>query len=473
MKRVFYGTCKSGKNESEKRVYVPDLDVIDENFDFEEGDLLAVFFAEENQVDTPSIVVYSQDTEQEVSTTNDSGKFIKSLDVEAGMTGAWAAGETVIFVYTQQETSSTYYWELVDAAHATFDLYGNTKLFDDSDFINWIAEDEDEKDSTIALTPNTLKKFWNLLNGKSSQPDPTPEPSPEPSPEPTPVIEPPLGLKWTPSEEISQYEVQPLGILSLTNNTDGVEITYPINSIIQKYIYEVESNIVTHTGQLFNNGNGKEGEGGQTDETADPFITKMVPDNLYFNNGNGLYYQNGEIAVPRFILNDENNRIVIGNKTDDTLSGIYIAKPVDIDGNTIIRGTLNTKGAITAEGGNTISTAGNVVGGVVYEGDLPLKKKYSGLLAIGTVVSSPYTIGAGKTVQHQLLSTQTPAGYEPLGILGYNINYAGSNAADGRFANLWECCLSGPYVYFALSNVKSSGSITVSCNFVVLYRKVI
>jgi hypothetical protein len=55
----------------------------------------------------------------------------------------------------------------------------------------------------------------------------------------------------------------------------------------------------------------------------------------------------------------------------------------------------------------------------------------------------------------------------------YNINYAGSNVADGRFANLWECCIVNPYIYYALSNVKSSGNITVNCNFVVLYRKVI
>ena len=43
--RTFYGTCKTASGESEKKVYVPDVDLIEE-FNFLEGDLLVVFFAQ-------------------------------------------------------------------------------------------------------------------------------------------------------------------------------------------------------------------------------------------------------------------------------------------------------------------------------------------------------------------------------------------------------------------------------------------
>lgn len=467
MKRVFYGTCKSLEGDVKKKVYVPDLDIIEDGFQFEEGDLLVVFFAQSNTVNEPSIVIYAQDPEQETSTTSDEGKFIKTLDVEAGLANCWQAGETLIFVYTQQDTSKPFYWELTDAAHATTKDYGNTKLFtitDDEDFVTSLTTEDKDWPNDVAMTPYMLKKFFELLQPKQSSQEEQEEEE---------IVDPLLsiGLCWKPSEYGAQYERQPLGTLSLRKDAEGVTIDYPIHKVVQDYLETFP--VITHTGQLFNNGNGTDGEGGETDETANPFITKMVPDNLYFNNGNGLYYQNGEVSIPRFILNDGSNRIAIGSNTDDTLSGIYLAKPTDIDGNTIIRGTLNTKGAITAEGGNTISTAGNVMGGVVYEANQPLRERYSPLLFINTIVGPAHTIGAGKTAQHQMISAQTPAGYEPIGIIGYNINYAGSNVADGRFANLWECCISGPYIYYALSNVKSSGNITVNCNFVVLYRKVI
>ena len=100
----------------------------------------------------PSIVVYLQDPEDETSTTTDSGKLIKSVDVEANMENAWAAGETVIFAYTQLNIGGVYYWELINAFHATMDTYGDTKLFDDTDFVTWIGEPIDEDDSTVALT---------------------------------------------------------------------------------------------------------------------------------------------------------------------------------------------------------------------------------------------------------------------------------------------------------------------------------
>lgn len=458
MKRVYYGTCKTEQGVSEKRVYVPDLDILEEDFNFEEGDLLTVFFAQSNTVDEPSIVIYTQDTEQESSMTNDSGKFIKSLDVEAGMAGAWAAGETVIFVYTQQDTSNVYYWELVDAAHATIDLYGNTKLFDDSDFLNWLVAEEDEEDSKIALTPNTLKKFWNLLQPSSEpepepEPEPSPEPSPEPEPEPEPVIEPPIGLKWTPSDAVSEYETQPLGVLSLTNNTNGVEISYPIDAIIQNYINSIQR--ITHTGQLFNNGNGAEED--KTDETTEPFITRMIPNNLYFNNGNGLYYD----SVPKVILNDSSNKLFL-----DGVNGITLNKATQVNG-VLQASTLKSTGAVQASG--EITTGSNVRGGVIYEGGVSLRNKYSPLLEHFVVATGNFSLNANASANHYTISVAR-SGYTPIGVVGYNINYKSSDAADSRYANLWECFLNGNNVQYSVHNYRTK-KITINVEFYVLYKK--
>ena len=304
--RTYYGTCKTASGESEKKVYVPDLDLTVGNngFNFQEGDLLVVFFAQTNTISGPSIVVYIQDPEVETSTTSDIGKYIKSLDVEANMENAWAAGETVIFAYTQQSTSGTYYWELINANHASIETYGDTKLFDEDNLNNLLAGTYDGEQD-IALTPNTLKKFYDLLQGQED--------------------ESPLGLKWTPYEE---GEAQNLGVLSLSNDSNGVMLTYPIETKIQEYINQNPT--ITHTGQLVNNGNGG-GEGHELDE-AEPFITRIIPNDLYFGNEKGLYYgipntnpESQEItAYPRIILNDSENKISIGDGNDNSLAGIVL-----------------------------------------------------------------------------------------------------------------------------------------------------
>ena len=484
MKRVYYGTCKTASDAAAKKVYVPDLDILDENFNFDEGDLLVVFFAQSNTVDAPSIVIYSQDPEQESSTTSDSGKYIKSLDVTADLADSWAAGETLIFAYTQEGVGEAYYWELIDAAHATIDVYGNTKLFDDSNFIEWLADEEiHEEDSEIALTPNTLKKFYQLLIGNNSsqeeeepdpepepEPDPEPDPEPEPEPEPEPVIIPPLGLKWTPSESVTQYETQPLGTLSLTNNTDGIEINYPINAIVGEYLQTVKP--ITHTGQLVNNGNGASGD--PTAANSEPFITRMIPNNLYFNNGNGLYYGN----KARIILNNSGNKIVIGSSTDNTLNGIHLDKATAINGNTSITGALATTGGITAAG-TIISSGGNVAGSILYEGKVPgtnnwwsLRDKYSPFMTVAAKTTGTFNVSANGVVEHAKFYVGV-SGWVPVGIVGYNISYGTGNNKDARYANLWECFITNTnYVDYDVYNMKSS-KINIKITFYVLYKKVI
>ena len=471
--RTYYGTCKTASGESEKKVYVPDLDLTAGNngFNFQEGDLLVVFFAQTNTISEPSIVVYIQDPEVETSTTSDIGKYIKSLDVEANMENAWAAGETVIFAYTQQSIGGTYYWELIDANHASIETYGDTKLFDDGDFANWITEPPEDEDSEIALTPNTLKKFFNLLNGDEESP---------------------IGLIWTQEGEDTG---QILGKLALSNGTEGIEITYPIEAKIAEYINDNPS--ITHTGQLVNNGNGG-GIDHELDE-AEPFITRIVPDNLYFGNGNGLYYgipndnseSEEETAYPRIILNDDNNNIIIGDNEDNTLEGIKLNKPTQVIGNLDVKGIISTKSDGPYDSEDTdglyplpISDTRITTNGIIEEQNTPLNERYGPLYKVLTKIDTNIPlIGKNKSASREgsphlrLMIHET--GWKAIGVVGYNVSWdqtvnSGGAAGDQAFVLLWEnhCVRVNniDYVNFAIRNLRDS-DIKVNITFWILYQK--
>ena len=477
MKRVYYGTCKSGSGDSEKKVYVPDTDITKGGFKFEEGDLLTVFFAQTNTEDEPSIVIYAQDPEQETSTTSDSGKFIKSLDVEAGMNGAWAAGETVIFAYTQEGSGEAYYWELVDAAHATTLLYGNTKLFDEENLEDLLTTTDEDKYSDLALTPRALKKFWDLLKGSTetkSNSNPTPNPNPTPTPTPNQNSKLEIGLKWTPSDAVSGQETQPLGTLTLAGSENVIEITYPIDSSISKSIDDIASKIVTHTGQLTNNGNGN-GEGHET-EDSEPFITRMIPNNLYFNNGNGLYYgtpTDDPHSTTGIVLNNGENKLSIkgGN-------GIVLNSPTQINGNTSVDGTLTTTGAISA-GSAQISTTGYIKGGILFENykgnSTQLNQIYSYKLKVATVTTGDFTVSAGGLADNNLY-VNNQSDYKPIGMVGYNITNANSNGKNASYCLPYAMMFyeeeNGTYkprVRWQLRNINSSKDARVKISCKILY----
>ena len=78
--RTYYGTCITEADESIKEVYVSDSDLAQGTFNFEEGDLLVVFFADTNTENEPSIVVYNKDTNQEVSTSDEVNKFADAIN---------------------------------------------------------------------------------------------------------------------------------------------------------------------------------------------------------------------------------------------------------------------------------------------------------------------------------------------------------------------------------------------------------
>ena len=468
--RTYYGTCTTASGESEKKVYVPDLDLTAGNngFNFQEGDLLVVFFAQTNTVSEPSVVVYIQDPEVETSTTSDIGKYIKSLDVQADMENAWAAGETVIFAYTQQSTSETYYWELINANHASIETYGDTKLFDDSHLSSWLITPEAIEDSKIALTPNALKKFFNLLNSDTDE-------------EEEEGIS--LGLKWKPVPGTPET----LGTLFLGDDTDptkGVNITYPIDERIAQYLgnnWPLE-----YTGQLKNNGNGTpvdpEQEGtGPMDPDAEPFITRIIPENLYFGNGQGLYYGTPSLdpAQPRIILNDDNDKIVVGNSG----LGIVLDKPTDINGNLKVGGLLTVR-TDTDEQPSPVSDVFIKTNGMITEQNVQLNQRYGPLYKVKqwtdrNIPKINKNRSASRDGEPHLLLNVNETGWRAIGVVGYNISWdqaknSGGEAGDQAFALLWEnhCVRKNniDYVNFAIRNLRDD-DIKVIISFWVLYTK--
>lgn len=419
MNRVFYGYCSTGPTGDVYTVTVQD-DEIKDNFKFERGDLLVVHFAQSQSANEPQLTVEIFDTENEVHISTDEGKFVKTIDVEiTGIDKAWESGEAVIFVYTKRGDEDSFYWQLIDSAPATIDVYGVVKLFDKENLNDVLGGSTDYDDE--ALTPAILKElYYNLI--------------------------------WEPAEENGET----LGNLSLNNGTNSVEITYPLEDKIQEAMSTIQN--ITHTGQLINNGNGG-GSGHETD-TAEPFITKMIPENLYFNNNQGLANNGGN---PKLKLND---------------AGIQIVTPLTVSGATQINNSLTTTGQISAGAAKIVTTGeingGTVKGGIIYEGGVSLVNKYSKKLEVFSKNTGDIPIEKNASSGHKTMSI-AKENYRALGCVGYNVNdKSGRSPAhfDPNYANVWECYLTNnTTLQYCIYNMSSS-PININMTVYILYVRV-
>lgn len=439
MRRVFYGYCSQGPDGDKYTVTVQDVDI---QKDFERGDLLVVHFAQDQGAEEPQLATSLYDTEQDTVISTDEGKFIKTVDVEiTGIDKAWESGEAVIFVYTKQGDSETYYWQLVDSAPATTEVYGVTKLFDIAN-LNDVLNNDRTHDNE-ALTPAALKKFFDQLAGKDTDEEG----------ETTPVQS-AIKLKWIPKTD-SQYI---LGQLSLDDGQSSIDINFPfveeVQAAVQNLIPQIENK--THTGQLTNNGNGG-GTGHETD-ASEPFITKMVPENLYFGQGKGLA-NDGE----------ENPKLALSS------SGIQISAPLTVSSPATISNTLTTTGQISAGSAKIVTSGeingGTVKGGTIYEGGVSLINKYSKKLEVFSINTGDFNIPGNKSSGHKTKSI-AKSGYRALGCVGYNVNdKAGRSPAhfDPNYANVWECYLTDSNtLQYCVYNMSSS-LITVNMTVYILY----
>ena len=447
MNRTFYGYCQNEPINDIYRVVVQD-DYINtqNNFQFKRGDVLTVFFASKQTASAPRLAIYVNDTEQESSISDDEGHLVKTLDTKLdGIDQAWAAGETVIFVYTKQGDSGSYYWELVNAAPATTKVYGVTKLFDVANLNDALSGNYTPLNDTV-LTPEALKNFYDKLMT-------VPEEEEEEE-------ESPLGLTWIPNADLGD-KLDKLGELSLSNGTTSIEINYPLEKLINLKIPPEK----THTGELINNGNGGIGEGHGRDE-SEPFITRIIPDDLYFNVGHGLYYyspnserqpQDGTpLGIPiitPYYSEGNLSYLLLGQ---GNVNKVKIQPGLDVIGPTNIAGTLTTTGTITANNSAQIVTNGEISN-----------------IKIGKATY--------KTNQEFLVPTTCKINgvnisCRPLGVVGYNISTP-TNGYGASYCMLFALMFYEkkgdeykPRVIYNVRNTHTTKEVTVDLELKILYE---
>jgi len=445
--KVYHGTCATTAATQVKVVKINNEQVLQENFSFEIGDLLVVYFQYTNEAENPRIAIYNDDTDQEVSTSNDNGKAIKTKSVEAdAIVGAWDNGETVIFAYTANiNNDNNYYWELINGAPSTTSIYGVTKLFGTNSTIisDWLHSELTEEDFKTSLTPGILKKFYNLLISDEEEGGLTPT----------------IKLTWFPS--IDTGTMEELGTLSLTTSKeDGIKINFPLTEFIKNKL---------HTSDLTNDGE-YAGDGYK-------FISNAT------TKGTSFYYKDGSDVFRYMSPYNDNGQFSIRAKSSLWLGGLGEEgefRGTYIDGIRNTAGEMTGKGLLTVYGDivtkevagskGTITSAGNI-----KENGSWLKDKYSAKLVVESRICKGISIAKNSSTTHLYVGKKALAkdGYKPIGIVGFNLDYNRSNYKnDATGCFLWECHLvnGGTEIQYAIRNTKNV-NVVINATFKVLYVK--
>lgn len=468
MNKNYYGYCDTAADIGKKVVQVRDLEILGQDSPFQEGDLLSVYFSNGNTASEVSLVFTArQETNQGVSTSSDEGKQViyAGPAVVAG-NGEWGSGETVLFTYIQLgEDSTQFRWGQVNEFHASEQVYGVTKLVDitkeemigndevEPAIASWIDAAVTPEDQTTAMTPATLKNFFDLLSKPSSNQK--------------------IGLYWEPGLEGTNEK---LGTLSLRGGQTeggsviGIDIMYPLRD---KVIQIIGDKYPTYTGELTNNGDNNGGSRDKASQNinAEKYITRYPPNNIYFNEGNGLYYNYTDdtppSSAPRIILDNGSGRMIIGKSDAPSQVGVIELRT----------GTNNDQGVIA--NGRLNATLG------LSEYNEPLIERYSPQIKVIKIPAAggTFTIpvndtsrrGTGLASAHihvDVTEVEGAEGYVPIGVVGYNVNYAGSATGDALYANVWECHLldNNQEIEFSIYNMKNK-PITVTIDVYVLYKK--
>lgn len=484
---VYFGKCiSSGSDAQKKIVYMKEMPE-----QFNEGDLLAVFFTNKNTHETPSIVFRIGSTQQEVSVADDEGIAIKSHDIDTYPEGLWGAGETVLFCFVQRpnissnddeseeneneeelQSQGVLYLEIIGKLQASDVDCGIVKLngIQKTDTLeDWLKDDDTEDDYTSAINTATIKALIKNLYSIPEEEEEQPLPA--------------LGLQWI---QQGGDDLVSLGDLALTNGTGAIQIGIPRQLLGTK---------VTHTGQLYNNGNG--GPNGDIDETGEPFITRYVPDDLFFIPGDeitpaqtpraylpghgialegadltrikpkeggaeGETEEKNEATIPYHIRFDK-DKLVLGHNDSADFHKVIIRPALEVDGPTTTNGTIDANSEIngtrlyggsskpnwTPTGGQDNYKSATIVSqGDIYEKNDLLKNRYGGKLKVvlaysgnNSTTNDPITIT--KDTFHRFKISYTPgSNWRPIGIVGYNIDSATTaNRKDLSWANVVECFL--------------------------------
>lgn len=441
---VYYGTCTTIDSTPQKVVRIKDSEITTNDFDFGMGDLLVVYFSNLNTADTPSLVIINGDTEEEVSTSNDSGKFIKIKSIEEieDPTGLWDSGETVIFAYTKNisNNDNNYYWELIDAARASEVISGVTKLYGNANtnISEWLAGTLKEEDFNKALTPGILKKFYQLLIGKEEEQGSASA----------------IQLNWVPS--ITDQELTNLGKLSLSvEEGSGIDINFPLDSYIDGRI----GTKISKTSDIINDGP----DPTKANKTANGqfYITNVIPEDksLYFKKGNNnVFFLQPNSDSNNCVLRGQ-NRLILQGQGD----GVYVEKYVN---DTHLPTLFSVLGNIRTTNNGTITAAGKM-----YEKGEALNQRYCGAYKIKTVTTPAFTMAKNTQSGHRYINASKETGFSPVGILGVNLNYAGNDTGDATWCFIWEYSLnrSTGQIQYAVRNTNTTKTVKIEVVFTVLY----
>ncbi len=166
---IYYGKSATEGNEQIKRVRLVNSTITENSL--QEGDILVVYFTEGLNTDNPRLVLYIGDINAEISSTSDQGKSIYRTGGEAAQEGDWAAGETVTFVYTSNESiisanDNTYYWVITSHnVRASSDSYGGVLIDADDTSATSIAK---TKELINTAASNNLLEYIPTFAGTST-----------------------------------------------------------------------------------------------------------------------------------------------------------------------------------------------------------------------------------------------------------------------------------------------------------------
>ena len=508
--KVYFGKCiSSGSNAQKKIVYMEEIPE-----QFNEGDLLAVFFTNKNTHETPSIVFRIGSTQQEVSVADDEGIAIKSYDIEVEKEGLWGAGETVLFCFVQRPDNGILYLELIGKLQASNTDYGIVKLngiSENQTLESWFKVDEADDDYKAAINAATVKALIRALFAIQD----------EDEEEEQPIS---FGLQWIRNPALTE-ELFPLGNLSLGNSSASVSIGIPKNLITQEQIQ--------YTGQLINNGMDGTHNPDEEDYLVEPFLTRHIFNDLFFEPGdeiepatiprsylpgNGIALEGADLSrtasgetegevvdkpedtIPYHIRFDK-DKLVLGHNDSADFNKVIIRPALEVDGSTKTSGIIDANSAINGTrlyGGaskpNWTSTSGQdnyksatiVSQGDIYEKNDLLKNRYNSVLMVRQVPGPAQEISANGNARFLVTCpSATTANWEPIGIVGYNVDGTDSSTThknDAMYANVWECFMIGPgtdnnlngntgQMQVAIKNINTSKSIKVLIELNVLYRK--
>lgn len=541
MSKLFYGISSANRDAEVKTVTVygeGNANLI------APGDVLAVYFSNGNEFESPSLLLLNESENSTVTQENlseNSGISVKSRGVETDLDYMWQDGEVCLFTLISQQTNSdiahaqtgdtltndseeandALYFILLRGSRANSEFYGLTLFSDHSeDFDTWLSGGIVDADSNTAVSAADLKRIVQQLTAGTTEPS-------------TPISIPHVEYVSEAGEDATT-----IGKLYTSDDT-WYEVKIPasvVNSIpVFTHEFKNDADIVPDENDNSVNKHNRASREGSPYNVGDYFITNVLKDNFYLTPGENNSSKPGiYLALPHTSTGQDDPVII--DPVEGSLKAYSLLESQKNNGEFITninKGAFNNKdnngqdsaSVLNLYGSTTnfyahgsvnpvltidpvyVQSTSRVVAPTFIENGESLASRYCGQIKVKTYTSCKMYMGAGAGKQvtsivnswtrgethisssgtailndgHITQPIQAPAGqgtYEPIGIVGYNLNYATQGVkGDAPKTNLWELCLvqgeTNPYkVQYAASNLSNS-VVNVYMTFSVLWRRVL